>query len=651
MSKPLSPHTLVYTLHMAGDAQISPDGRRVLYTLSRADETSLQTSSQLWLCDIDGSVPCQLTWSGDHSSGGRWSPDGRRIAFISDRVPRSAIFVLPVDGGEAREIARHSTPITDLSWSPDGTRLAYTTLYDPERSDGNEAQPSQTPPVRVTRRIDYKQDNRGYLGDARTQVFVVAAEGDGAASPRRLTTAPFDYLYPQWSPDGRRLAARLSTLNGICSQLALIDADSGAMRLVGPERGVVGLWAWSHEGDRIIFAGDTTHTFQFDFFVYDVAADTVRRLTDDLRSLPDAGFPTLLPPAQPVWLDERHVLFHAHHAGSSELNVIDVQSGAVETANHQTAMNGGLSMDTARRYAAQAHASHAAVGEVVIYDRSEDRIRVITHNNDALLREQSPARAEHLTPRRGDLDLDAWLLSPPDLDPSRRYPVILDVHGGPHGYHGHTFNAIQQCLATNGFLVLAVNPRGSGSYGRGFARRVIRDWGGEDYQDLMAVLDSVLERPYADAARTGIWGYSYGGYMTSWVIGHTDRFRAAVCGAPCFDLESFYGSSDIGHIFGDLEYGDAPHAERDWYEAHSPSTFAHQTRTPTLIIHGEADERCPIGQGEQMFVTLHKAGCEVEFARYPGASHAFLRNGTPPQRADVLERILGWFTDHLGEPA
>ena len=162
---------------------------------------------------------------------------------------------------------------------------------------------------------------------------------------------------------------------------------------------------------------------------------------------------------------------------------------------------------------------------------------------------------------------------------------------------------------------------------------------------------SRVERPYVDATRLGIWGYSYGGYMTALTIGRADRFRAAVCGAPCFDLESLYGTSDISHIFGELQWGSGPHQGRDWYAAHSPSTNAHQARTPTLIIQGEADDRCPIGQGEQMFVALMKAGCEVEFARYPGCSHLFLRVGAPEHRADVLARILTWFKAQLGEPA
>jgi dipeptidyl aminopeptidase/acylaminoacyl peptidase len=210
---------------------------------------------------------------------------------------------------------------------------------------------------------------------------------------------------------------------------------------------------------------------------------------------------------------------------------------------------------------------------------------------------------------------------------------------------------VAQLLATHGFLVVSANPRGSSTYGRRFAGLVLSDWGGQDYLDLLAVVEAIGRRPEADPARVGLYGFSYGGYMTAWMISQTSRFRAAVCGAPVFDLESFYGTSDIGYIFGAEEFGGPPAARRDWYAAHSPSTFAQRTRTPTLILHGEADERCPIGQGEQMFVALRQAGCEVEFVRYPGASHSLVAAGHPTQRVDLLARTLAWFQRHLAEPS
>ena len=649
MSRPLSPDTLVYGLGAASSPQISPDGTQVLYTLTSCDQATKTGTSQLWICRVDGGAARRLTWGGEHNGGARWSPDGRQIAFVSDRVPKNGIFVLQVDSpGEAREVTRHGESIGDLAWSPDSLRLAYTVLVDPENPDEAERPAGAAPRVRVTRRLDYKQDNRGYLGDARLQVLVVGAAG---GERRQITRVLNDHGSPQWSPDGLRLATRVSYLNGFCSQLALIQVATGEVELIGPEGGSIGIWAWSPGGDRIVFAGDTRPTAQLDFFVYEVDARAVRRLTEDLRSLPDAGFPTIQPPAQPVWLDERRVLFHAIVAGASVLETIDCVSGQVERVGGWPSLHAGLSVDAARRYAVQGYSSLEMTGEVVVVDLAAAETRVITAVNAAVLAAAPPARWERLVVRRGGLAIDAWLLLPPGFDPAGRYPLVLDVHGGPHGYYGHSFNAVQQCLATGGMLVAFANPRGSSSYGRHFAQQVVGDWGGEDYLDLQAVVDAAVERPYVDATRLGIWGYSYGGYMTALTIGRTDRFRAAVCGAPCFDLESMYGTSDISHIFGELQWGSGPHQGRDWYAAHSPSTNAHQARTPTLIIQGEADDRCPIGQGEEMFVALMKAGCEVEFARYPGCSHLFLRVGAPEHRADALARILAWFKAQLGEPA
>jgi dipeptidyl aminopeptidase/acylaminoacyl peptidase len=284
-----------------------------------------------------------------------------------------------------------------------------------------------------------------------------------------------------------------------------------------------------------------------------------------------------------------------------------------------------------------------------VFDNETNEGKVITNYNADVLAENPPAQRERFDIERNGYTIEAWLLKPADFDASKKYPAILEIHGGPNGFYGYAFTPLHQLLATNGFVTVYSNPRGSSSYGRDFTQQVTLDWGGEDYLDLMAVMDKTLELPYVDAERTGVSGYSYGGYMSAWIIGQTERFKAAVCGAPCFDLESMYGTSDISHTFGELQWGGEPHESEEWYKAHSPSTYAHRATTPTLIIHGEADERCPIGQGEQMFVALLKAGCEVEFARYPGGAHGFRRNGPPEHREDCWERTLGWFKEHLGE--
>ncbi len=654
MAAPMTPDTFVYDLTPASDPQVAPDGTRILYAVATTDRESGKGTTDLWLCGIDGGGAQRLTQGGRRNGGGRWSPDGETIAFVSDRpVPdnpgaKSGIWLLPLGGGEARPLTAHRHPIGDLAWSPDGATLAYTALFDPDDPEEEGRPEGAPPPVRVTRRLDYKQDNRGYLGDARLQVRLV----DVASGQRRmLTRDAVDHNAPQWSPDGKTLAARVPNRNGMCSQLALLDVATGAVTMVGAEDGVVGVWSWSPGGDRILLAGDTTQSWQTDLFVYEVATGETRRLTDDLPFLPESGFPTISGPSQPFWLDDRRALLHAIRAGASGLWEVDAETGAAEAVYGEQATHAGLSVDRAGRYVVQGRASMGETGEVFVFDREAGEGRVVTRQHASLLESTPPAEWERFDVRRGDLTVEAWLLKPPGFDPAKRYPVVLDVHGGPNGQYGYSLAPTQQILATNGFLVVYSNPRGSASYGRHFTQQVIHDWGGEDYLDLMAVLDAVLERPYADRERTGIYGYSYGGYMTAWAIGQDDRFKAAVCGAPCFDLESMYGTSDIGHIFGDLQWGGPAHENPDWFAAHSPSFYAHRTTTPTLIVHGEADDRCPIGQGEQMFVALKKAGCEVEFARYPGGSHLMLRGGPPAHRHDFYARVCAWFQDHLGGPS
>ena len=650
MIRPLSPETLVYDLKAASEPQVSPDGRRILYALVGANRETKKVGSQLWWCGVDGSDPRQLTWGGERSGGGRWSPDGGQIAFVSDRVgeKRSGLFLLPLDGGEAREVTRHGRAIGDLAWSPDGRTLAYTTVFDPENPDETPLPEGAAPRVRVTRRLDYKQDNRGYLNDARPQVWVV----DVASGERRmLTREPIDHNGPRWSPDGRAIAVQVPNRNGMCSQLGLVDVATGATELIGPEQGVVGVWSWSPTGERLLFGGEPERTWQLDWFLLDVASREVSRLTDDLPVLPDAGFPTVLPPSQPVWLDERRVLFHGLRAGASGLYALDVETGDVEQEHGWEATHTGCSVDAANRYVVQGKSSLSDIGEVSVYDRETGSATVVTALNAAVFGGAPPAAWERFEVRRDRFTTEVLLLKPPDFDPARRYPVILDVHGGPNSYHGHRFIPLQHLLATNGFLVVVPNPRGSGTYGREFTQQVIGDWGGEDYQDLMATVDAVLDRSDVDPDRLGIFGYSYGGYMTAWTIGQTDRFQAAVCGAPVFNLVSFYGTSDIGHAFGRLQWGGSPREVAEWCAARSPSTFAHRARTPTLIVHGEADDRCPIGQGEEMFVALCDAGCEVEFVRYPGGAHPFMSVGPPAHREDLLRRVLAWFTRHLGEPS
>ncbi len=645
----LSPWTadaLVYDLAPATDPQISPDGNRIVYTQPKItrDEVA-KTESDLYLIDRDGGHGRRLTYGGKRNSLARWSPDGQTIAFVSDRdgddTVKSRLLLLPISGGgDARPLTGHMAGITSIAWSPDGRTIAYTTTVDPENPDETPRPKDAPAPVRVTSRLDYKLDGKGYLGDKRTQIFLIDIE---SGTRRQLTSDPFDHTEPRWSPDGRTIAVRVSGEEVFDAVLGLVDVASGGIRKITGERGSLSLYSWSPDGGRILVVGDTDRTWQSDLFLYTVATNETRRLTDDLPFEPDSA-PT---PSHPVWLDASTALLAATRAGGSGLYTVNVETADIATVETWPATHGGFSLDTGNRYVVQTRSDLQRTGDIVVFDRASGNVTTVAQTAEAALSDRPTPDFERITVERAGLEIEAWILFPPEFDASRTYPVILDIHGGPNGHYGWNFNTTQQQLAGNGYLVVFSNPRGSSSYGRDFTQRVIQDWGGEDYLDLMLVIDTVLERPYADATRTGVYGYSYGGYMTSCIIGQTDRFQACVCGAPCFDLESMYGTSDIGFTFGKLQWGGKPHDSADWLRDHSPSTYAHRATTPTLIVHGEADDRCPIGQGEQMFVALKEAGCEVEFARYPGASHGLMRLGPPEHRVDYLTRVLGWFDGHL----
>lgn len=649
MAQPLSPHDLVYGLVSAAGPRISPDGSRIVYTRGSIDPDTHRSSSQLWVRDREGGNARQITQTGNSQSAACWSPDGKLLAFVSDRVKKpakSGIFVLPADEpGEASLLTAHGQGISHLAWSPDGNYLVYSTTFDPDNPEEKELEDDDPPPIHVTERLDYKLDGIGWRGEVRLQAWIVDLAG---GERRMLTSEPRDHVLPTWSPDGKSIALIQSGPAEEGTRLKIFDVATGHETPVGAEEGMNGAFAWSPSGDRILFAEDPNYTTQPDFYLYDVASGTSRQLTTDLPVLLTYGMPGNDPVI--VWLDDNRALFAAFERGGSAIYTIDTLDGTLERKRWWDARHLGLSVDKDRRWAVQVRNAIQSTGELVVTNLTSGESRAITRHNDGFFSERLPAGWERFDVDRGDFSIEAWLLTPPDFDPAKRYPLVLDIHGGPHNFYGYDWVSWHQCLATHGFLVVYCNPRGSSTYGRRFVTQVFEDWGGKDYLDLMAVVDKVLERPYADPKRTGMMGYSYGGYMTSWILGQTSRFKACVCGAPCFDLNSFYGTSDVGYNFGRREFGSKPHERHEWYNAHSPSEFVHRATTPTLVVQGEADDRCPVGQGEQLFVALKKAGCETALARFPGGSHLMILNGPPSLREDYNGLILDWFRDHLGGP-
>ena len=642
----LTPERLIFGIRAANQPAISPDGARIVYSLAETSVETLKSTSHLWRIDRGGGNPTQLTFAGETNTNPVWSPDGSQIACVSKRDggKSNAISFLPMAGGESCEAVRHTAKPLSLAWSSDGQSLAYTLSVDPENPHETTAPEGAAPKVRALRRLDYKQDNRGYLYDTRLQLMVVDVAGGVS---RQITTDLVDHTEPQWSPVGREIAVKVLNRNGMHQQLGVVNVETGAVTLVGDEDWTVGTYRWSIDGSFILFDGDEQNTAQTDYFRCDVATGALRRLTDDLPFSPEAGYPTLGGPAQPVWLDDETALVHGIEAGASGLWAVNANTGAIAEVARFEATHSGLSVDADRKFVVQTRSTPLSTGELTVFDLATGASEIVTHLNDAFFAESPVGTFEKSSVERDGETIDFWITFPPGFDELKQYPVVLDIHGGPHGNFGYIFGKSASVLANAGIIVVSSNPRGSATYGRRFANLVRGDWGGGDWLDVQAALDAVLERPHTDASRTGIMGYSYGGFMTSWALGHTDRFKAVVCGAPVFDLESFYGTSDIGHVWGKFEWGGELPDHRDWMLQHSPSTHIHNATTPTLIVHGEQDHRCPIGQGEQMFTALSRLGVEVEFVRYPGGSHLMLHSGPNEHKLDYYQRIVAWFTARL----
>lgn len=629
---PLTAEDLVYRLRIPGDAAVSPDGTLIAYTLRGVDLQTRRRTSDVWRCGIDGSS-ARLVASDAY--GARWSPDGCSLALVARTEGGTALRVLRTDGGGTDEVTSHRGDIHDVAWSPDGSHLAYVTEFDPEDPD-EQGWAGVAPKVLVARRLDYKEDGRGFRGESRDHLFVVSRAG---GEPRRLSRAVADHSGPSWSPDGKSIA----------SGPVIFDAGTAEVTRAFAGGGNITHWSWSPRGDRILYVADLEQAQQPDLYLYDVTARRLDRLTADLETLPVSGPPGLSARSDPVWLDDRHALMHTMHRAKSGLEIVDTSNGARELVVRWESRHGGMSTDAEAKVIVQTQQSASLPGELCVYERSSGALRVVTGYNAWFAQQAAPV--EQFTVARPDFDIDVWVQTPRDLQPGRRYPVILDVHGGPLAADGTLFSHLRQLLASRGFIVVMSNPRGSSTYGRKFAKAVFRDWGGGDYGDVMAALESVAARPYAEPERCGVYGYSYGGFMCSWIIGQTDRFKAAVCGSPMFDLVSSWGTSDVHYRGLEAHGGGPPHIEREWFAMHSPHTWAHRAKTPTLLIHGEEDLRITIGQSEELFVALMKAGVPTELVRYPKASHMFFVMGEPEHRVDWLERTLAWFERYLKDPA
>jgi len=651
----------LYNLRVINEAEISPDGKHVVYTVQRVDEETEKKYANLWVVPTDGGSPRQFT-VGDHvDSKPRWSPDGQRVAFLSNREDEKQpqIYVIPFGGGEACRVTDMKGEFGSLAWSPDGDRfLCQFRKKDQEAIEREQDEQKKELGVvsRHVTRVFYKFDGMGYLPDERWQVWVIDAEsGEG----RQITEGDVSHkMEPSWSPDGKEVVyvsnyADDPDLEPDLVDLYIVSAEGGEPRKVGTPVGPKRFPVFSPEGDAIAYLGkDGENEWWRNLSLWVVPADgegAARDLTGHLDiDLSDAtinDLPGGLPLSPPVWSqDSSRLYFMVAEHGKTELRMISVEE---EAADQQTVIGGqgtvgAFTLGEDQSRVGYVYGDLKRPADVFLHDLDQGDSRALTAVNRDLLKEIELGEIEEAwVENRQGTEIQGWILKPPDFDENATYPSILEIHGGPRTQYGYLFMHEFYYLAAQGYVVYFSNPRGSRGYGEAFSKAVVNDWGTPAYEDLMDWADFMARKPYIDPDRMGVTGGSYGGYMTVWIIGHTDRFRAAVTQRCVSNWISMYGSSDINWAF-QSEFGDQPPWEGfENYWRLSPISYIGNATTPTLVIHSENDLRCPIEQGEQVFVALKKQGVETEMVRFPDEPHGLSR------RVVRLEHITRWFDRFL----
>lgn len=646
---------LVYELKNVADPVISPDGQRMVYTKSWAarDEASPATLSRLMLIDLDSEQDLanageRAFTQGNADGSPRFSPDGANLAFLRSAQPGEPrqIWVIPTHGGEARQLTTAPKGVQDYAWSPDGGRIVYCADTAPPGA-ATDGKGDGGPRVAEVNRLRYRHDLQGWRGDFHYHLYVIGLASGEATT---LTHGDWDDFGAVWSPDGSKIAfisgRREDRDSRALTEAYVVPAEGGEPERWSGGLSSVGAVAWAPDSSRLVAVAsdDEAGMVLWQGWLYILqSGGEPGRITDDKQRPTLGGGPGAARQPEIRWTGDGRILFLGEHRGQSFIYQASPEGKEARQRWGGGRLAAGLSLDGEATRAVVSSSSPAHPSEIHLVDLDDSASCVVVEPNSTFLASRPAASMEKFSLERAGYQVECRLWFPPGFDAQSTYPLVLDIHGGPNGAFYDSYVPWQQALASSGYLVLAVNPRGSSTYGNDFMRAVLDDWGGEDYLDLMAAVDTVCQREYVNQQRLGIHGYSYGGYMTTWTIGHARRFGAAVVGAPCTNLYTMYGTSDIGISFGEPQWGWTAEESPEKLLARSPISHAAKVTTPVLLLHGEADARCPVGQSEEYFVALKRLGKTVEFVRFPDSNHSFPRTGHPRMREEYMTRMLNWF--------
>ncbi len=661
-AQPLAPMD-VFELEYATEAQISPNGEQVVYVRHFNDVMTDRRYRNLWIVDADGTGHRPLSAGRHLADFPRWSPDGSRLAYLSDESGSMQIHVRWMDTGDSAAITSGALPPGNIAWSPDGKRIAFTRLVPeaplvigemPPAPDGAE----WAPPPKYTDKLAFRFDHVGEVPPGYMHIFVVAADG---GTPRQVTEGKrqFGVGNFDWAPEGESLVVSADLTEG-AEMFGVSDpdiyevslADGSAVRLIEREGPDVAVTV-SPDGRHIAYVGFDDRRQghqQNDLYVADRDGANVRNLTETHdRHVQDSarrggGGPIWAPDNRGIYAvvhDEGNArLVHFSLDGSRRVAAEDMGSGFAGYINHNTL----FSVSDGGRLA-YAVPGPSRPGDVAVADPGQAG-RLLTGLNDDLFALRDLGEVEELRWRssKDGRPVHGWIIKPPGFDASRKYPLILEMHGGPFADYGDVFDMEKQLMAAAGYVVLYTNPRGSISYGEEFGNLIHHAYPGDDFHDLDSAVDHVIGMGFIDEDQLYITGGSGGGVLTAWMIGNTDRFRAAVAFYPVINWESFIFTADLSGLFLEYWVPGLPWRHRDNFEARSLLNVSENVTTPTLIMTGEEDWRTPMSESEQYYKALKLQGVDTVLVRVPEEPHGIVAR--PSHAMSKMTTLLGWFEKH-----
>jgi acylaminoacyl-peptidase len=649
----------VFNLQLATDPQIVPDGKRIVYVRQFNDIMTDRRHSNLWIVSADGTYHRPLTTGNFNDASPRWSPDGSQLLYISDRDGSPQIYRRWMDTGQTAKLTSLTSPPAGIAWSPDGKWVSFT-AHVPETRPPLIQMPAPpegakwAEPAKVIDQLFYRFNGAGYLKPGYTHLFVVPADG---GTPRQVSQGHFQHGGPiafaseaQWTPDGKYLIMSANRhpdherdpLNTEVYEFAVTDGKAKALTSrKGPDDSP----AVSPDGQHIAYVG-----FDDRYQGYQVRQLYVMKRDGSGSRVLTADFDRDV--QSPRWAhDGRGLYFLAAHQGNTRLYFITLEgrlrmlTGNVGSGT--SAYGPGAAFTVAHNDAfAVTYTRPNVPGDIAVGDSQTANTKILTAVNEGLLSGRQLGQVEEIwyESSKDHRKIQGWILKPPGFDAEKKYPLILEIHGGPFANYGDRFDLEKQLMAARGYVVLYTNPRGSTSYGGEFGNLIHHAYPGDDFYDLNSGVDALLARGYIDPGQLYVTGGSGGGVLTCWVIGHTTRFRAAVTVYPVINWYSFVLTADIGGWIHRYWFPGLPWDQAAHYEKRSLLSVVKQVQTPTLVLTGEADYRTPMSDSEQYYQALKILGVESVLVRVPDEPHGIAVR--PSHHMAKILYIVGWFDRH-----